>query len=144
MDRREFMQRLGLFSGTTLLSACGSEREQKKLISYLVPPEDGVTPGEALWYPATCTECPAGCGLQVRVREGRPVKAEGIPDHPVSGGGLCMRGQASLWRLYHPERLAAPLLRDAEGVLRPISWDEAFGTIQTALARSREQGRRSV
>ncbi|HXV20318.1 MAG TPA: 4Fe-4S dicluster domain-containing protein, partial [Desulfuromonadales bacterium] len=29
-------------------------------------------------------------------------------------------------------------------VLRPISWDEAFGTIQTALARSREQGRRSV
>jgi molybdopterin-containing oxidoreductase family iron-sulfur binding subunit len=144
MDRREFMHLLGLFSGTTLLSACGSEREQKKLISYLVPPEEGVIPGEALWYPATCTECPAGCGLQVRVREGRPVKAEGIPGHPVSGGGLCMRGQASLWRLYHPERLAAPLLRDAAGEFRPIPWDEAFGTIRTALTRSREQGRRSV
>ena len=144
MERREFLHLLGLFSGTTLLSACGSEDGQKRLISYLVPPDEGVIPGEALWYPATCTECPAGCGLQVRVREGRPVKAEGIPDHPVSGGGLCVRGQSSLWRLYHPERLAAPLLRDAEGVFRPISWDEAFETIQTALARSREQGRRNV
>jgi len=144
MDRREFMHLLGLFSGTTLLSACGSELEQKKLISYLVPPEDGVIPGEALWYPATCTECPAGCGLQARVREGRPVKAEGIPDHPVSDGGLCVRGQSSLWRLYHPERLAEPLLRDEKGVFRPISWDEAFGTIQTALTRGREQGRRNV
>jgi molybdopterin-containing oxidoreductase family iron-sulfur binding subunit len=143
-DRREFLHLLGLFSGTSVLSACGSEREQKKLISYLVPPEDGVIPGEAFWVPGTCTECPAGCGLQVRVREGRPVKVEGIPGHPVSGGGLCVRGQASLWRLYHPERLAAPLLRDAAGVFQPISWDEAFGTIQAALIRSREQGRRSV
>jgi molybdopterin-containing oxidoreductase family iron-sulfur binding subunit len=144
MERREFLQLLGLFSGTAALSACGSEREQKKLISYLVPPDDGVIPGEAFWVAGTCTECPAGCGLQVRVREGRPVKAEGIPGHPVSDGGLCVRGQASLWRLYHPERLAAPLLRDATGVFQPISWDGAFGTIQAALIRSREQGRRSV
>jgi len=144
MDRREFLHILGLFSGTSVLSACGSEREQKKLISYLVPPEDGVIPGEAIWVAATCTECPAGCGLQARVREGRPVKAEGIPEHPVSGGGLCIRGQSSLWRLYHPERLTTPLLRDASGELRPVSWDDALAKIQTALAQSREQGRRSV
>ncbi len=144
LSRRDFLQLLGLVSGTSVLSACGSEREQKKLISYLVPPEDGVTPGEAIWVAATCTECPAGCGLQARVREGRPVKAEGIAEHPISGGGLCMRGQSSLWRLYHPERLTTPLLRDADGEFRSISWDEAFEKVQTALTHSREQGRHSV
>lgn len=144
MERREFLQLLGIFSGTAALSACGSEREQKKLISYLVPPEDGVLPGEALWVAATCTECPAGCGLQVRLRQGRPVKVEGIPEHPVSGGGLCMRGQASLWRLYHPERLATPLLRDEQGTLRPVSWDDALTKVLDSLRQSREQGRRSV
>jgi molybdopterin-containing oxidoreductase family iron-sulfur binding subunit len=144
MERREFLHLLGLFSGTTLLSACGPESGQNKLISYLVPPDEGVTPGEALWYPATCTECPAGCGLQARVREGRPVKVEGIPEHPISGGGLCVRGQASLWRLYHPQRLRSPMLRDAQGGFNPIPWEEAFERIGKALAESRKEEKRSI
>jgi molybdopterin-containing oxidoreductase family iron-sulfur binding subunit len=143
MERRTFLHLLGLFSGTAALSACGSDDEQKKLISYLVPPEEGVTPGDALWYPATCAECPAGCGAQARVREGWPVKIEGIPDHPVSDGGLCMRGQAVLWRLYHPERLKAPLLRDG-GEFREITWEEAFDRLLAGLAEARRQERRSA
>jgi Fe-S-cluster-containing dehydrogenase component len=143
MDRRRFLHLLGIFSGTALSSSCGSEDGQKKLISYLIPPADGVTPGEALWYAATCTECPAGCGLQARVRQGWPVKVEGIPGHPVSGGGLCMRGQASLYRLYHPQRLRTPLIRDEQGGWQPIGWDEAFTRIATALAEAGD-GRRHV
>ncbi len=143
MDRRKFLQTAGIVSGTVFMGSCGSERDQNKLISYLVPPEDGVTPGKALWYATTCTECTAGCGAMVRVREGRPVKIEGIPEHPVSRGGLCMRGQSSLWRLYHPERIKTPLLRQEGGFLE-ISWEEALGRIRENLDVARSEGRRSV
>ncbi|ALC17190.1 Fe-S-cluster-containing dehydrogenase component [Desulfuromonas soudanensis] len=144
MDRREFLQTLGLASSATLLSSCGSEKDQKKLISYLVPPDDGVLPGEARWVPGTCTECPAGCGIQVRVRERRAVKLEGIADHPISSGGLCMRGQASMGRLYHPERFRSPLERDGAGGYRRISWEEAYRRIGRTLGETHRQGKTNL
>jgi molybdopterin-containing oxidoreductase family iron-sulfur binding subunit len=143
MDRRKFLQLMGLVSGTTLLSSCGSERNQKELISYLVPPEDGVRPGTAAWRVSTCSECPAHCGITVRLREGRAVKLEGNPGHPVSQGALCMRGQAALWRLYHPERLRTPLLRTGNGY-RAIGWDEAMHRIAEAMTVSAEQSRTNM
>jgi molybdopterin-containing oxidoreductase family iron-sulfur binding subunit len=79
----------------------------------------------------------------VRIREGRPVKLEGIPGHPVSDGGLCVRGQSSLYRLYHPERLRGPMARDG-GKLRPISWEDAFSRVAGALQASREKGRKNL
>jgi molybdopterin-containing oxidoreductase family iron-sulfur binding subunit len=134
---------MGLVSSTTLLSSCGSERNQKELISYLVPPGDGVRPGTAAWRISTCTECPAHCGITVRIREGRAVKLEGNPDHPVNHGALCMRGQAALWRLYHPERLRTPLLRNGNGY-RPIGWDAALDRIVEAMTAAPEQARNNM
>ncbi len=139
MKRRIFLQILGLLSGTGVLSACGSDDSGKELISWLVPPEDGVLPGEALWYPSTCTECPAHCGVSVRVREGWPVKLEGIPGHPVNAAGLCARGQASLSHLYHPERIKTPLRRNPAGQWQKISWDEAYKTLAGSLEKNSAQ-----
>ena len=129
MKRRDFLWLLGVISGSTVMSACGSPNRSAKFTSYLLPPEEGIVPGEASFHPSTCTECPAGCGVLARVREGRPVKLEGIPGHPVSDGGLCVRGQSSLYRLYHPERLRGPMARDG-GKLRPISWEDAFSRVE--------------
>ena len=136
MKRRIFLQLVGLFSSAGVLSACGSDTGSKELISGLVPPEDGVIPGEALWYPSTCTECPAHCGISVRVRERWPVKLEGIPGHPVNAGALCARGQASLSRLYHPERIKSPLSRKPGGQWQKISWEEAYKTLAGVLERN--------
>ncbi len=144
MDRRQFLHRLGLLSGATLLTSCGSEKGQQDLISYLVPPEDGVTPGEARWIPSTCGECPAGCGVLVRLREGRAVKLEGLPGHPVNDGALCMRGQAALWRLYHPERLRTPLRRGENGSFAPVDWEEALALVAGALSTARREGQRNL
>lgn len=143
MDRRKFLQIMGLLSGTTLLSSCGSDRNQKELISFLVPPDDGVRPGTVAWRVSTCSECPAACGIRIRLREGRAVKLEGNPAHPVSRGGLCMRGQASLWRLYHPERLRTPLLRQGDSY-RPVSWDAALESVATAARAAAEQQRANL
>ena len=143
MKRRDFLWLLGVISGSTVMSACGSPNRSAKFTSYLLPPEEGIVPGEASFHPSTCTECPAGCGVLARVREGRPVKLEGIPGHPVNDGGLCVRGQSSLYRLYHPERLRGPMARDG-GKLRPISWEVAFSRVEGALKASRERGRRNL
>lgn len=132
MERRSFLQILGMFSSATVLSSCGSEKDQKKLISYLVPPEDGVIPGEATWSFSSCQECAGECGLLVRTREGYPVKLEGLPGHPVNDGRLCMRGQAALSRLYQNERIQTPLKKTASG-FEPVPWDEALNQIRQAL-----------
>src|SRR5687768_4031564 len=44
----------------------------------------------------TCALCPSGCGLEVRVVDGKAVKVEGNPLHPLNQGVCCLKGQASL------------------------------------------------
>ena len=53
----------------------------------------------------TCALCPSGCGLDVRVVNGKAVKVEGSSLHPLNQGVCCLRGQASLEVLYSPERI---------------------------------------
>ena len=58
-----------------------------------------------------CSLCPSGCGLDVRVVDGRVVKVEGNALHPVNQGVCCPKGQAALEMLYSPERLPGPMRR---------------------------------
>ena len=107
------------------------------------PPLPGSRPGEERWVLSTCALCDAGCGIKVRVVEGRAVKIEGNPEHPVNRGGLCSRGQAALQALYHPQRVHSPLRRlgdRGEGSWKLISWDEAIGEIVTKLGKLRAAG----
>jgi molybdopterin-containing oxidoreductase family iron-sulfur binding subunit len=141
MNRRRFLKVLGAAGGgAAAVSACGIGPEpQEKLIPYLVPPEDQI-PGVATYYATTCRECPAGCGVHARVREGRVVKLEGNPESPINNGRLCARGQAALQGLYNPDRLRTPLVRNAEGRLEPTTWDEALARLATRLRRAQEDG----
>jgi molybdopterin-containing oxidoreductase family iron-sulfur binding subunit len=133
IDRRRFLKVLGVTGGgTAALAGCSPDRAEK-LIPYLVPPEDHI-PGVATWYATTCRECPAGCGMHVRVRERRAVKVEGNPGHPVNGGRLCARGQASLQGLYNPDRVRQPMARNPSGGFDPISWDDAVQQLAGRLA----------
>ena len=127
MNRRRFLKVLGVTGGgAAVVSGCGSGVDSsKKLIPYLVPPEDQI-PGVATYYASTCRECSAGCGIHVRTREGRAVKIEGNPDSPINRGGLCARGQAALQGLYNPDRVRTPLARGASGQLEAISWEDAL------------------
>ncbi len=73
----------------------------------------------ASWYASTCGGCSAGCGILAKVRDGRPIKLEGNPQHPLSRGGLCPVGQASLLGLYDSRRLRQPLARG-----EPMGWQQ--------------------
>jgi anaerobic selenocysteine-containing dehydrogenase/Fe-S-cluster-containing dehydrogenase component len=132
LDRRRFLQVLGVTgAGTAALSGCSTEKVEK-LIPYLVQSEDQV-PGLSTWYASTCTECPAACGLHVRTREGRAVKLEGNPDHPVNAGTLCAHGQSALQSLYSPDRLQGPMARQPDGSFKSVTWDEAIATLTQKL-----------
>jgi anaerobic selenocysteine-containing dehydrogenase/Fe-S-cluster-containing dehydrogenase component len=136
MKRRKFLQVAGVTSAG-LAAGCGSG-EPDRWMPYLVPAEEQV-PGIPTWYASTCRECPAGCGILVKTREGRPVKIEGNPRHPVNRGKLCARGQAALQGLYDPDRVTQPMKRDGEH-WTPITWDEAEQTLATALTAASTAG----
>jgi molybdopterin-containing oxidoreductase family iron-sulfur binding subunit len=106
LTRRTFLGSAAAVIGGGLVEGCKS-----KLPRYLVPhatPPDDVIPGLARFYRTTCRGCPAACGVTARVREGRAVKLEGNPDHPLSRGALCPVGQAGIEGLYAPGRLGTP------------------------------------
>ena len=142
MDRRRFLKVLGVSSaGAAALSACGIGPEPtEKLIPYLIQPEDQI-PGTATYYATTCRECAAGCGVQVRVREGRAVKLEGNPESPINRGRLCARGQAALQGLYNPDRVIGPQIRNAKGTFEAIDWD---GAIQRLGVKVREASGKGI
>ncbi|MCC2642362.1 MAG: Nitrate reductase [Nitrospira sp.] len=127
------MTALGLAAAGSLLPGC--ERETHRLVPYLLP-DDEIVPGVADWYASTCHECHAGCGIAVRVMEGRAKKIEGNPAHPLNQGKLCAKGQASLQGLYHPDRIRAPLGRERrrdQGPFLPLSWETGMDQLAERL-----------
>lgn len=136
--RREFLRMVGL-GGTVAASGCSPD-SGLKLIPYIFPPKD-VVPGKATWYATTCIECAAGCGALARNRDGRVVKLEGNPLHPVNLGALCARGQAALQGLYDPDRVRHPMLRRKDGSLGPVTWEEAERLLADWILELSRKGR---
>jgi len=136
IKRRDFLKVLGVSGAGATVSGCGPG-EVEKLLPYVVQPEE-ITPGVATWYATTCG-CPSGCGLWVRTREGRAVKIEGNPDHPISKGSVCLQGHASLQHLYNPDRFAGPMIREGDR-FRQGTWDEAERLLASRLGQANAAG----
>lgn len=132
------MKIVGTSAGAAAAAGCGQAPE--RILPYVIPP-DNLIPGVASWYSSVCRECPAGCGVIARNREGRVVKLEGNPDHPVNRGALCIRGQAALQGLYNPDRLRGPMQRDASGMLKSVKWEEAEKLLVERLTGLVKQGK---
>jgi molybdopterin-containing oxidoreductase family iron-sulfur binding subunit len=122
IKRRDFLKVLGVSGAGASLAGCSTDAAER-ILPYVTAPEE-IVPGVATWYTTACGGCSAGCGMWVRTREGKAVKVEGNPRHPVSQGALCAKGHATLQHLYNPDRYPGPMVREG-GELRRISWDEA-------------------
>ena len=102
--------------------------------------ETTLADGDEIKRRTTCNrDCPDGCGIVATVRDGRVVKLAGDPDHPVTRGFLCWRTNHFLDLQYGPERLTTPLRRGADGVHRPVSWDEALDFVAARLVAIRAE-----
>jgi molybdopterin-containing oxidoreductase family iron-sulfur binding subunit len=138
VKRRDFLKILGAGTAVTTTIGC-STKGVGHLIPYLVSPDQTV-PGVSTYYASTCRECAAACGVLVETRDGRVIKLEGNPAHPLNRGALCARGQAAPQGLYNPDRYREPMVRK-DGKLVPISWDDALHLLAQKLGelRSRNQ-----
>ncbi len=138
ISRRKFLKILGAGSAAVGVTACADSAEQNVFPN--VRGEHDLVPGVAVWYNSTCGECSAGCGIQVRTREGRAVKVEGNPSHPVNRGGLCGLGQASLQHLYDADRIRQPLVKkrgnDGKYNFTAIPWEDAFNKVNDAVTKA--------
>jgi Fe-S-cluster-containing dehydrogenase component len=137
VKRREFLKVLGAGAAVTTMIGCGSEKVER-LIPYLVSPDQTV-PGVSTYYATTCRECAAACGVIAETRDGRTIKLEGNPDHPVNRGALCARGQSALQGLYNPDRYRGPMVR-RNGQLQSVGWDEALQLFAQKLGETRSRG----
>jgi anaerobic selenocysteine-containing dehydrogenase len=93
-------------------------------------------------------DCPDTCAMLVHVRDGRAVRVQGDPDHPVTQGFLCAKVNRYVERSYHADRLTSPMRRigrKGEGRFEPASWDEALSDIASRLTEiSRLHGPQAV
>ena len=132
ISRRTFLK---VAAGAAAASGLSPRVRSIVLEPFVRPPEEEL-PGRATWFASTCRQCPAGCGIIVRVINGRARKIEGNPNHPLNHGKLCARGQAGLQVLYNPDRLHSPV-RQSGGrgsrIFSPFSWNEALDELTAAL-----------
>src|SRR5580693_161622 len=109
-------------------------------------------------------DCPDACGVLITVEDGRAIKIQGDPKHPVTRGFLCAKVAKYLDRVYSPDRVLYPMRRIAakgtagerscaphgqpgacpepvEGAAVPsqawqrITWDEALDEIAQRLRK---------
>ncbi len=137
VKRREFLKVLGASTAAAAATACVPEKTGN-LIPYLVSPDQTI-PGVSTYFATTCRECATACGLIAETRDGRVIKLEGNPAHPVNHGGLCARGQSALQGLYNPDRLRTPLKRDGS-TWKPIAWATAITEVKQKLDAQKGKG----
>ncbi|HLO14682.1 MAG TPA: twin-arginine translocation signal domain-containing protein, partial [Anaerolineales bacterium] len=142
ISRRDFLKLASVGAATTaVLTGCGPASRYVKREPYTKMPEYYYN-GLSTYYATTCRECAAGCGLIVRTMQGRAIKVEGNPNHPVNLGKTCPRGQTTLQGLYNPNRVPGPIKHkrgetlydaDFQNTQPTMKWDDAIQTVADAL-----------
>jgi anaerobic selenocysteine-containing dehydrogenase len=89
-------------------------------------------------------DCPDQCSLIATVENGRIVRVQGDPEHPMTAGFACAKVNREHEMVHSPERVLTPLRRTGvkgAGAFAPISWDAALDEIETRWkAIMREDG----
>ena len=137
VKRRDFLKILGATSATTAIVGCSSEKVGK-LIPYVTSPDNTVA-GVSQYYATTCRECASACGVMAEVRDGRPIKLEGNPEHPHNRGAICATGLSAVQGLYNPDRYRSPMVREG-GALKPTTWAKAYALLATKLGEAKSKG----
>ena len=107
ISRRRFLEAVGFTISAAAVAGCSRAPEEVALPFAKQPA--GMQPGTMRYYASTCGNNSAGTGLLIGVRDGRPLKMEGMPEHPLSQGGLSAVDQALPLGLYDSHRLKQPL-----------------------------------
>ena len=94
-------------------------------------------PFDLVSVPSVCEHCAAGCRQRTDYRRGAITRRLAGSDPQVNEEWNCDKGRWAFTYATQPDRLAGPLVRNADGVLIPASWPEAFAAAARGLAAAR-------
>ena len=100
-------------------------------------------PWEMNHVSTVCTHCgDDGCKVTLGVRQANDgseiVRADNRDKSGINGDFLCAKGRFGFDFVDSPERLTSPLVRNAQGKLEPVSWEQAFRVAGTKLKEIRD------
>jgi NADH-quinone oxidoreductase subunit G len=91
--------------------------------------------------PSVCEHCAAGCRQRTDIRRGQVLRRLAGEEPAVNEEWNCDKGRWAFAYATQPDRLTAPLVRDAAGVLVPTSWPHALAVAAAGLAAARDAQR---
>ncbi len=102
VNRRGFLQLTGAAAVLAVVSGCNNPHPDT-LVPYAEQP-DGTTLGQGVWYSTVVRVNGQARPIMAKTYDGRPIKLDGNPDHPLVQGRSDARTQAALLDLYDPDR----------------------------------------
>ena len=107
LSRRNFLRLMGASLALAGLSLSGCRRPEAHLVPFTQSPE-WVIPGKKMSFATAQPRRRGAVPLLATTFDGRPIKMEGNPLHPVSQGASDNFAQASILDLYDPSRRQHP------------------------------------
>ncbi len=94
-------------------------------------------PFDLVSTPSVCEHCASGCSLRTDHRRGVVLRRMALEDVAVNEEWNCDKGR---WAFQYAtkNRLATPLVRDANGELQVAGWPEALAAAAAGLAKARD------
>src|SRR3954447_25527242 len=97
------------------------------------PPREPILGGPASVIETACPlDCPDACSLAVTVQHGKVITIDGSHKNPVTDGYICAKVRKFGDRMYGPDRLLYPAVRNGrkgDGKFSRVSWDDALALI---------------
>ncbi|MCX8083805.1 MAG: nitrate reductase [Calditerrivibrio sp.] len=81
------------------------------------------------WVKGVCRFCGTGCGIYLGIKGGKAVAIKGNPEAKTNFGFLCVKGALVYKVIEHPDRLKYPMIKQADGKFKRVSWDEALNLV---------------
>ncbi len=132
LSRRQFLKLMGASMALAGLTLSGCRRwPEEKLAPYASRPADQI-PGTPEYYASAMDVGGYARPVLVKTFDGRPIKLEGNPSHPMSGGSSDSFTQASVLNVYDPDRAKA-VVHTAEGHSSESTWPEAIAALRGRL-----------
>jgi NADH-quinone oxidoreductase subunit G len=95
-------------------------------------------PFDLVSTPSICEHCAAGCRQRTDHRRGRVMRRLAGDEPLVNEEWNCDKGRWAFTYATEYDRLTTPLVREADGVLRPASWAAAFAVAARGLTAARD------
>ena len=139
ITRRDFLRVSGISAAGLTLSQLGFDLTP--IHAYAAELRTSLRIKDAKETPTICCYCSVGCGILVSTdRRGKVINTEGDPDHPISEGSLCPKGNSLYQIAVNENRLKKVRYRAPKSTQwKEVSWDWALDKIASNVKKSRDK-----